>query len=510
MNRRDILKSAGLLGLNLGMGSSMSTLAASLQQPALATHSSEPSKAFSNSFSSVPESYGPTQVAFDRPLPKALEGTLYRNGPARMHRGETHYHHWFDGDGMIHAFHLHNDSMTHNASMIRTDKYREEEQAGKFLRDGFGTHFVNGLSVLKPDDLNVANISVLPLGDELLALWEAGSAWRVDPDTLETLGRKVFSAQTDGVSFSAHPRVDPDGHVWNFGYLTGASKLVIYDINPNGALNRTQVIDAEHTNMVHDFAVTEHYLIFVLMPVTFDNQKTGAFSDRLGWDDESAVDVLVIDKATLNVQQRFELPAFFAFHFGNAWEDGKQVRIEVATSEPLGEFNTVIKQTMKGHLPSQAQVQSRDHTQTMEIVLDLASKRARTEIMPFGRADFPSFDNRFAGYRTQSLIMMTRGSSMPTDVFGFNQVSRFDRKRDRIVEWDYGDEYIAEEHVFVPKLNAKEGDGWLVGTAYDWKNAKTSLSVFDTGSLGEGPVAVCTLPYHLPLGLHGKFVGNYT
>lgn len=506
MNRRQLLKSLSVLGLNAGLVNSKMALASELSHRVNAAQSMRPELAFSSSFLSVPESYGPTQVSFDRALPSELRGTLFRNGPARMQRGDTQYHHWFDGDGMVHSFDLQGDALVHQAKMVHTDRFIEEEQAGRFLRGGFGTHFEDGLPVLKPDDLNVANISVLPLGDELLALWEAGSAWRLDSKTLETLGRKVFSPETDGLSFSAHPRMDPDGHLWNFGYLSGAGKLVIYDMNRQGELIRTKVIDATHTNMVHDFAVTENYLVFVLMPVTFEGRNNASFSDMLGWDEDGSVEIVLVDKATLDVQQRFELPPFFAFHFGNAWEDGKQVRIEVATSEPLKEFNSSIKYAVAGKLPSQDQIDGRKLAQSQEIVLDLETKTARSEALPFSLAEFPSFDPRFAGYRTQSLTMLTRSRNLPESVFGFNQISRFDRKRDHVAEWTYGDNVIAEEHVFVPKSGASEGSGWLVGTAFNWENSKTTLSVFNAESIQDGPISVCTLPYHLPLGFHGKFV----
>ena len=35
-------------------------------------------------------------------FPDAVAGTLYRNGPAGHDLGGERYHHWFDGDGMVH------------------------------------------------------------------------------------------------------------------------------------------------------------------------------------------------------------------------------------------------------------------------------------------------------------------------------------------------------------------------------------------------------------------------
>ena len=47
---------------------------------------------------------------------------------------------------------------------------------------------------------------------------------------------------------------------------------------------------------------------------------------------------------------------------------------------------------------------------------------------------------------------------------------------------------------------------WLIGTVHDLTQKKTMLSCFAAGALNDGPVAQATLPYALPLGLHGAFV----
>ena len=66
---------------------------------------------------------------------------------------------------------------------------------------------------------------------------------------------------------------------------------------------------------------------------------------------------------------------------------------------------------------------------------------------------------------------------------------------------------MPEEHIFVAAPNsAPETDGWIVGTALDFKEDRTLLNVFDVNALQDGPVATATLPYALPLGLHGRFV----
>lgn len=460
--------------------------------------------AFRSSFSNPVEAIGPTRVAFDGRLPAALAGTLYRNGPARLDRGSTHYRHWFDGDGMVQGYRIGQGRLEHRGRMVATTRAAADARAGRFLRPGFGTTFTDGLPLTRPDDANVANIGVLPLGGELLALWEAGSAWRLDPDTLETRGRKVFSPDTDGMSFSAHPRVAPDGRVWNFGYMPGSGKLAIYDIAPNGALRRATLIDAPNADMVHDFAIAGGFLVFVLAPFDYDREAPAstAFMHRLRWRPERGVTVLLVDQRTLAVAHRFELEAFFAFHYGNAWVDGDSIRIETARSpafEPLmaGIERATLGQPGLPRPPAEA---------PGEIVLDLRRGRARMETLPLPHGEFPSFDPRHTGEPTTRLVMLSRSGRRPGTAVGFDTVMTLDRRRNRIQHFDYGDHTLAEEHLFVPAPRAAEGIGWIVGTAFDWRAQRTMLSVFDAAALDAGPLARATLPYRLPLGLHGRFV----
>ena len=87
-----------------------------------------------------------------------------------------------------------------------------------------------------------------------------------------------------------------------------------------------------------------------------------------------------------------------------------------------------------------------------------------------------------------------------------NAVARMDTASGRMQRFDYCGETLAEEHVFVPRAGAPEGSGWLVGTARNWATRQTSFSVFDAAAVDAGPIAQATLPYGLPLGLHGAFV----
>ncbi len=58
------------------------------------------------------------------------------------------------------------------------------------------------------------------IGGRVFALWEGGSAIEIDPDSLATRGPTEWREDLIAAPFSAHPLIDVDGSVWNFGSLS--------------------------------------------------------------------------------------------------------------------------------------------------------------------------------------------------------------------------------------------------------------------------------------------------
>ena len=157
-----------------------------------------------------PKSSGPcTANAVNGPCWRALRGTLFRNGPGRFDRDGIRYRHWFDGDGLVQAWRLDDSGVTHEARFVRTHKYVAESEAGRFLVHGAGTTIPNPRPSRNGDDFNTANTAVIAHGGRLQALWEGGSAWNIDPDTLETRGVHTFRDDLTALPYSAHPCAMP-------------------------------------------------------------------------------------------------------------------------------------------------------------------------------------------------------------------------------------------------------------------------------------------------------------
>ncbi len=438
------------------------------------------------------------RTALEGRLPAGLSGRLYSNVPGLMARGGERYRHWFDGDGFVQAWTLADGRASHRGRFVQTEKFQAEQAAGRFLLPAFGTAIPVRRPVRGPDDLNVANTSVLRQGDALYALWEGGSAYELDPQTLATRGVKTWAPALRGMPFSAHPKVEPDGTVWNFGTYNG--RLAVYEISPAGQVRRHAVLDAEAPALLHDFAVSQRHLVFLLAPVSLDMaavRQGSSMIDAMRWGADQATRVLVVDKADFGRQRVFEIPACHVFHFGNAWDDGRLLRVDYAQSTSLPEFNAAAQQIMRGERTQ------RDTASPRVLEIDLQTGRlsvaARSEAV-----EFPVVDPRVVAQRHRFVWYPT---AIDTGArWGFNGLMRLDIDSGARERFSFGQDTVVEEHVLVPRPGStREGEGWLVGTGYDLRRRQSFLSVFDAMRLADGPVARAWLPYWVPYGFHGRF-----
>ena len=435
-------------------------------------------------------------------LPPDLVGTLFRNGPARHERGGRRYRHWFDGDGMVQAFRFDGHGVAHLGRMVETAKFTAEEQAGRHLLPAFGTASPEPVALDGADDVNPANISVLHHGGELLALWEGGSAHRLDATTLATLGRKSWHADLDGAAFSAHPKVEPDGSLWNFGYAVERGLLVLYHIEASGGLRKAGVVSVDDLGMVHDFAVTARHLVFVLAPLVFERSRFGpasSFLDAHDWRPELGSRVLVVAKDDFARRRWYQLPAGFFFHFGNAWEDATgTIRFDYCVAPDATIMTETLRYVMRGEFRPPA-----EPTRIAQVVLR-PNGGASQDVSDIS-AEFPRVAPAVVARRHRQVYALAGGAGVSGA--GLGAIVRYDTEAGVADAFDYGEGFIPEEHVFVPRPNAAgETDGWLIGTSLDLAARVTRVSVFEAARLGDGPVASAALPYALPLGFHGVFV----
>ncbi|XP_075636747.1 carotenoid 9,10(9',10')-cleavage dioxygenase 1-like [Castanea sativa] len=166
---------------------------------------------------------------------------------------------------------------------------------------------------------------------KLLALSEADKPYAVkvlEDGDLQTLGMLGYDKRLSH-SFTAHPKVDPfTGEMFTFGYSHTPPYITYRVISKDGFMHDPVPITISDPIMMHDFAITENYVIFMDLPLyfrpkemvkgnklifTFDATKNA----RFGVLPRYAKDELQI--------RWFELPNCFIFHNANAWEEEDEV-----------------------------------------------------------------------------------------------------------------------------------------------------------------------------------------
>ncbi len=438
--------------------------------------------------------------------PEALRGRFYRNGPALFERAGQRYHHWFDGDGMVQQFTLAGGKISHRGRLVQTSKLKAEREAGRFMFSAFGTSIEGGPPITGADSVNTANTNALEHAGRVLAMWEGGSAYALDPADLSTQGPVSWRDDLAGLPFTAHPKVDAAGQLWNIG--TMGRHLVAWQVGRDGRLVRFQHGPSPYPGgMVHDMAVTERYLVVPLPPVKLDfASPVGDGPRRFAMDTGEPLRILVIDKADIARRRVFELPPQMVFHVGNAHEaTNGAVVLSFVGAPDAGFLDRGAVAMMAGD-----NVQT-GGSQLQTLRLDMASGRVQAETHAATTVEFPRIDPRRIGLSgAQAAQWLLCGASWDRsarrDAALLQGVQLVHMPSGRTQRFDYGPQVVAEEHILVPKPGRSgELDAWVLGTTFDAARQVTVLNLLEASDLAAGPVAQADLPYVLPLGFHGNF-----
>ncbi|WP_297799800.1 carotenoid oxygenase family protein [uncultured Brevundimonas sp.] len=427
-------------------------------------------------------------------VPAGLKGTLYRNGPAQFRRPGGSAQHWFDGDGMVRRWHIEDGQVQLTARFADTRKRRQEEEAGAMLMPGFGTLPDPRARIGSSDDVNPANTSVHKVGDKLWALWEAGSPVVLDPVTLETQDYMTFRPDLKAMPFLAHPRIEPDGTIWNLG-LNGRNAIV-WHLSPEGSLRAAEMIELPMASYVHDFSATARHLVILLQPWVH-TRNIMPLSAAYEWKPELGSKVLVIDKDDLSQRRIFDLPPMGFFHVGDAWEEADgTIRFDVAAHPDMAFAARGASDILNGvpldHQPA--------HLGLVVLGTDGRGRLESTGVI----AEFPRSDPRRAGLARRFCIHTT-GSRDGTPLASAIGVTDWASGRTR--SFSFGADHIVDEMVYVPKTGATaEEDAWLIGPSVNLKAGVSELHLLDLARVEDGPVCTWRADVALPAAFHGNWV----
>jgi carotenoid cleavage dioxygenase-like enzyme len=433
-------------------------------------------------------------------LPRELNGTLYRNGPNPQF--EAPGAHWFVGDGMLHAFHLENGRASYRNRWVRTPKWLAEHDAGRALFGGFGRKLPDAPASVT--DGGVANTNIVFHGGKLLALEEAHLPTEIEPGTLETRGYCDFGGGLHG-PFTAHPKVDPaTGEMVFFGYNASGPltpTLSFGSISAAGQVTRFDRFEAPYTSMVHDFVVTDHHVLFPILPITGSMTRAMKGGPPYAWEPEKGayVGVMKRDGEAQDIVW-FRGEACYVFHVMNAWEDGSKIIADVMQFAEAPLFP---------HPDGSPTDPAKSRARLCRWTFDLAGNTDRFSQTYLDEltGEFPRIDDRRAGRRSgHGWYACTRPD---TPVFGaLAGIAHVDGKGERRGKYLLPDGDTISEPVFVARDNdAPKGSGWLLAVVWRARDNRSDLAVFNATDVAAGPVALVHLGHRVPDGFHGNWVG---
>jgi carotenoid cleavage dioxygenase-like enzyme len=432
-------------------------------------------------------------------LPRQLNGTLYRNGPNPQF--EAPGAHWFAGDGMLHAFHLENGRASYRNRWIRTPKWLAEHDAGRALFAGFGRKLPDA-PASTPSDSGVANTNIVFHAGRLLALEEGHLPTEIEPGTLNTRGYHDYGRAITG-PFTAHPKIDPvSGEMVFFGYNAGgpfSAGISFGSVNPTGVLTRFERFEAPYASMVHDFIVTEHHLLFPVLPLTGSMARARGGQPAYAWEPDKGAYVGVMKRGgAVDDIVWFRGEACYVFHVLNAWEDGDRIIADVMQCEQAPLFP---------HPDGSPTDPQKSRARLCRWTFDLAGNTDRFSRVYLDdvTGEFPRIDDRRAGRRHRHGWYACANPAAPNLVLsGLVHVDGSGARRTQYL-LPLGD--TISEPVFVSRHgDAAEGDGWLLAVVWRGRDNRSDLAVFNAEDVSAGPVALAQLAHRVPDGFHGNWV----
>ena len=256
-------------------------------------------------------------------IPPELDGRYVRNG-ANPFTGYAD--HPFLGDGMIHGIRLRDGG---------AEWYRNRYVATPFISDP-DQPVIDVDASLTDMAASKANTNVLGHAGRLLALEEGHFPYVLDGD-LNTVGPLNFGGALKG-SFTAHPKVCPlTGELLAFGYSLFPPYLTHLRVDAQGELVQVENITVGGPTMMHDFNVTEHFIIFMDLPAVFDLDMAIRGEMPIHWSDSYPARLGVMPRNGNDSSVTwYDIDPCYVFHPMNAYEDGDTIVLDVARLDHSG------------------------------------------------------------------------------------------------------------------------------------------------------------------------------
>jgi carotenoid cleavage oxygenase len=468
-------------------------------------------------FAPVRQEHTVTDLAVTGTIPAHLDGRYLRNGPNPAAEVDPGTYHWFMGDGMVHGVRIRDG---------RAEWYRNRWVRTPRLAAALGEPYAGGPASAPIGSLG-ANTNVIGHAGRTLALIEGGVAGYELTDELETVGPCDFDGTLPG-GYTAHPKRDPaTGELHAVSYFFGWGDRVRYSVvDTEGRARRTVDVQVQGSPMMHDFSLTESYVVLYDLPVTFDTRAAvtasvprflhGAarlalsavigrvripdpLSAMLGrtvpanwrmpyrWNPAYPARVGVMPRTGGQVRW-FEVEPCYVFHPLGAYEEDGSIVLDVVRHDRVFERNML---GASDSIPVLARW-----------TVDLNAGKVREETLDDHPQEFPRIDERLLGrrHRYGYAAGIATADGTPSDT-----VLRHDLARGTTTGRALGRGKEVGEFVFEPDSpSSAEDEGVLMGYVYDRETSRSDLMILDAATLET--VAAIHLPDRVPHGFHGNWI----
>ncbi|MGW4469981.1 carotenoid oxygenase family protein [Nonomuraea sp. NPDC004354] len=419
-------------------------------------------------------------------LPVELNGRLVRNSH-NPKPGVTPTH-WWKGSGMVHG--------------IRLRDGRAEWYRNRWVR----TPALDGAPYMTesgPDlTASTAGTHVIEHAGKLLALCEANYPFELTAE-LETVGAYDFAGKLTTV-MTAHPKSDPvTGELHFFGSSPFPPYLTYHVASAAGEIVLSEEVPGATASLKHDFAITEHFVVFVEGSVTFDHTETSGIP--YAWSDAQAtrIGVMPRGKGGAAKVRWFDVEPGNLLHTANAYEDAQgRIVVEGPAMDRAG-----FEQSWKwwAGLPGRGVVPN-SRSLTRRWTVDLRAGTVAEEVVDDLVVEFPTINDDLLGREHRYHYAVSFPDERGVGGYG---VVKYDRATGGRQILPVGDGRLPSEAVFVPAQGAtREDDGYLLAVVSDLHADASQLLVLDATDLSGAPVATVHLPRRVVAGIHGSWIAD--
>lgn len=447
-------------------------------------------------------------------IPVDMDGAFYRMHADWLYPPKHADEASLSADGYISMLRFRGGSVDYRGRYVRTQRYLRQAQARRQLYGYYRNPFTDEESVRDTRDFTLrtsANTTPVIVGKRLYAAKEEGPAWRVDPDTLETIGPDDFGGLWKADNFTAHPKLDPaTGELLAFGYEAAglcSDDVYAYIFDPEGNIHREIRVKVPYASMIHDMAFTETHIILPASSMVTSMERLLEGKKHWGWDRTVPSYFCVFRRDGDGSDARWFLGREHSIvHTANAYNDGDRIVLDL----PMADGNTwPFFEDIHGGPFSM-------HDSTIRrVVLDLSSDHDGYQeqvLLDRPVTTFTRIDERFAGRRHRYIYVQYADNSQPFEASlpddprqqPNNSIMRFDVDTGEVLSYWAGPHHVVQEPVFVPRRHSTaEGDGYLVATVHNLGERRAECVVLDATRMRE--CARVILPFRNPMQVHGTW-----